>query len=119
MSPARRRRETEYEAALRVARGLPTEYLICRVFQHAWDQGLPLGAWDGVLGLWRLTIVCSRCTTEKDAFMNRQGYLAGRGRPPYRYPEDYQVTELPLTSRVGRAACRAVLMERLGLQGPR
>lgn len=60
--------------------------LRCRLYGHAWDEFYPIDLARPVAG-WRLSLRCTRCTTERHDLIGRTGDLEGRR---YAYPEDYR-----------------------------
>jgi hypothetical protein len=52
----------------------PLDYLICRVLGHAWDPATI----EVEYGVFQLGLVCTRCKTERDRFMDPQQKVKNR-----------------------------------------
>lgn len=66
---------------------LPTEYLKCRAFAHAWDEFIPTNMRRPSFGF-RFSLLCVNCGTERHDLLDTLGYLQDRG---YKYPIGYQL----------------------------
>jgi hypothetical protein len=67
--------------------GLDDAMLKCRIYRHAWDDFYPDNLGTPLYG-WRLSLRCTRCTTERHDIINAMGALDSRR---YIYPEGYQM----------------------------
>ena len=63
------------------------DMLKCRVYMHAWDEFYPDDLGTPIIG-WRLSLRCTRCSTERHDLIGRTGALEGRR---YIYPDDYKL----------------------------
>ena len=79
---------------------LPTEYVVCRTFGHAWEEFIPVGMRKPEHGF-RFSILCVSCGTERHDLLNLAGELIQR---EYRYAPAYQVS-----FKLSRADYRVVL----------
>lgn len=68
-------------------RRLREEYLLCRVIGHQWEEFTPIGMRRPHFG-YRLSLRCSRCTTERHELINSRGEVGSRS---YVYPDDYDI----------------------------
>lgn len=67
------------------------EFLRCRTYSHAWDQFYPDDLYPPVYG-WRLSLRCTRCTTERHDLIDFKGRVMGRR---YIYPPGYMQKGTP------------------------
>ena len=98
-----------------VIRSLPLEYLLCRIYRHAFPPPRPDAHWEWDEGraYWYTDVECPTCTTRKHRAMDGNGYNVIT--VPYYYPPDYQHGEVNLVTREGLAACRREYQRRMGL----
>jgi hypothetical protein len=67
--------------------GLDQAMLRCRVYGHSWDEYYPDDLGRPEYG-WRLSLRCTRCTTERHDIIDSIGRISQRR---YIYVEDYQM----------------------------
>jgi hypothetical protein len=67
--------------------GLDQAMLRCRIYRHAWDEFYPDDLGVPLYG-WRLSLRCTRCTTERHDVIDHIGQLAQR---QYIYPDGYRM----------------------------
>lgn len=67
--------------------GLDQSMLRCRVYGHSWDEFYPDDLETPAYG-WRLSLRCTRCTTERHDVIDSIGQVSMRR---YIYVEGYQV----------------------------
>ena len=67
---------------------LPTPFLKCRVFGHAWDEYIPAGSPKPSFG-WLLASICVSCGTERRDIVGVGGMVVSR---EYRYPAGYSLS---------------------------
>jgi hypothetical protein len=60
-------------------------FLRCRTYNHAWDEFYPIDLEQPWYG-WRLSLRCTRCTTERHDLIDFKGAVMGRR---YIYAEGY------------------------------
>lgn len=66
---------------------LPTHYLKCRTFGHAWEEFVPVGMRAPQFGF-RFSLLCTSCASERHDLVNTQGQLLQR---EYRYQAGYEL----------------------------
>jgi hypothetical protein len=66
--------------------GLDVSMLRCRTYGHAWDEFYPDNLGIPMYG-WRLSLRCTRCSTERHDVINVRGEV---GQRRYLYPDGYQ-----------------------------
>jgi hypothetical protein len=73
--------------------GIDKAMLRCRIYGHAWDEFYPDDLGVPLYG-WRLSLRCTRCTTERHDVIDHIGQV---GQRRYIYAPDYQMhrDELP------------------------
>lgn len=86
----------EYESL----RDVPTKYLICKTFGHAWEEFIPVGKRKPSFGF-RFSLLCVTCESERHDLLNQKGELLERayGRPD----------EWPIHFAWNRDECREAL----------
>jgi hypothetical protein len=67
--------------------GLDESMIRCRTYGHAWDEFYPSVKGPPSFG-WRLSLRCTRCTTERHDTIDVLGHVAAR---EYLYPEGYHL----------------------------
>lgn len=82
------------------------DYVRCRIYSHAWDEFFPDDMEVPSFG-WRLSLRCTRCTTERHDVIDRKGAVAMRR---YIYPEGYSYAT---GERPDRSYFRDALFDRL------
>ena|ERR1700749_3691695 len=75
--------------------GLDASMLKCRTYGHAWDEFYPDTLGAPVYG-WRLSLRCTRCTTERHDVIDSIGAVSQRR---YIYPDDYHLMRDEMPSR--------------------
>lgn len=82
---------------------LPTDFLKCRTFGHAWEEYVPVGMRKPTFGF-RYSLLCASCGTERHDLIDTNGGLVQR---EYRYPDGYR-----LSFWLDRATARLALQAR-------
>jgi hypothetical protein len=80
----------------------------CRTYGHAWDEFTATDMGPPTGGLWRLSLRCVRCTTERHDIIDIHGGVTARR---YIYPEGYRDVLGP--ERMSREEYRMALYNRL------
>lgn len=83
---------------------MPTSYVECRTFGHAWERHTPHNA-PSVSAPNQITLRCSRCSTVRVDGIDRNGELLGRR---YVWPDDYLLRKDE--ERPSRASLRIILI---------
>lgn len=91
---------------------LPTRFLECRNWGHAWQASTVTQ--DPGSGAYEQGLICSRCTTTRSYTLDREGWLVKR--QPYAYPPGYVFPKgTGRLDRSDRANLRHALVDRYTL----
>lgn len=92
------------------ARDMPTEFLMCRTWQHIWNLERGTVVREGSVLAW--TVPCPRCGTQRTMRLSaRQGHRRGNS---YSYPKGYQFRDLHnYLDADDRGALRLMLIDRV------
>lgn len=95
---------------------LPTNYLQCRNFGHAWQ---PISVThDPGSGAYEQGLRCMRCTAERSYVLDREGWFVKRR--PYTYPSGYVFPKgTGRLDKHDRADLRVALVDRFTLSSSR